>query len=135
MKLLIASLFAFSSAAFAANIVPVSYHEGTLVSFSMPASGSNCAVSSEQSCSDINGAQYMVKSEGILYALTPVNGATSSIAAPPRGRTRSHSYSTSAARLDKAAVQHSLLLASQLNSQGPNFGRPLTHCHDTTSYG
>jgi hypothetical protein len=80
MKLLIASLFAFSGAAFAGNMAPVSYHEGTLVSFSMPASGSNCAVSSEQSCSDINGAQYMVKSEGILYALTPVNGATSSIA-------------------------------------------------------
>ena len=80
MKLLTASLFAFSSAAFAANIAPLSYHEGTLVSFSMPASGSNCAISSDQSCSDINGAQYMVKSEGILYALTPVNGATSSIA-------------------------------------------------------
>jgi hypothetical protein len=73
MKLLIASLFAFSSAALAANIVPVSYHEGTLVSFSMPASGSNCAVSSKQSCSDVHRTQYMVKSEGILYALTPVN--------------------------------------------------------------
>jgi hypothetical protein len=80
MKLLIACLFAFSSAAFAANIAPVSYHDGTLVSFSMRASGSNCAGSSEQSCSDISGAQYMVKSEGILYALTPVSGATSSIA-------------------------------------------------------
>ena len=80
MKLLIASLFAFSSAAFAANIVPVSYHEGTLVSFSIPASGSNCTVSSEQSCSDVYRAQYMVKSEGILYALTPVNSATASIA-------------------------------------------------------
>ena len=80
MKLLIASLFAFSSAAFAANIVPVSYHEGTLVSFSMPASGSNCAVSSKQSCSDVHRTQYMVKSEGILYALTPVNSATGSIA-------------------------------------------------------
>jgi hypothetical protein len=73
MKLLITSLFAFSSAAFATNIVPVSYHEGTLVSFSMPLSGSNCAVSSERSCSDVYRAQYMVKSEGILYALTPVN--------------------------------------------------------------
>ena len=80
MKLLIASLFAFSSAAFAANIVPVSYHEGTLVSFSVPAFGSNCAVSSEQSCSDVYRTQYMVKSEGILYALTPVNSATGSIA-------------------------------------------------------
>ena len=80
MKLLIASLFAFSSAALAANIVPVSYHEGTLVSFSVPAFGSNCAVSSEQSCSDVHRARYMVKSEGILYALTPVNSATGSVA-------------------------------------------------------
>jgi hypothetical protein len=80
MKLLIASLFAFSSAALAANIVPVSYHEGTLVSFSVPASGSNCAVSSKQSCSDVHRTQYMVKSEGILYALTPVNSASGSIA-------------------------------------------------------
>ena len=80
MKLLIASLFSFSSAALAANIVPVSYHEGTLVSFSVPASGSNCAVSSKQSCSDVHRTQYMVKSEGILYALTPVNSASGSIA-------------------------------------------------------
>jgi hypothetical protein len=80
VKLLIASLFVFSSAAFAANIVPVSYHEGTLVSFSIPPSGSNCAISSQQSCSDVSRTQYMVKSEGILYALTPVNSATGSIA-------------------------------------------------------
>jgi hypothetical protein len=80
MKLLIASLFAFSSAAFAANVVPASYHEGTLVSFSMTPRVSNCAVSSEQSCSDVHRAQYMVKSEGILYVLTPVNSATGSIA-------------------------------------------------------
>jgi hypothetical protein len=31
MKLLIAGLFAFSGAAFAANIAPVSYHDGILV--------------------------------------------------------------------------------------------------------
>ena len=80
MKVLIASLFAFSGVAFAANIVPLSYHDGTLVSFSTPASDSNCAGSSEQVCSDINRAQYMVKSEGILYALTPVGSATGSIA-------------------------------------------------------
>ena len=80
MKLRIASLFVLSSAAFAANIAPVSYHEGTLVSFSMTASGSNCAVSSEQSCSDVYRAQYMVKSEGIFYALTPVNSATGRVA-------------------------------------------------------
>jgi hypothetical protein len=80
MKLLIAGLFALSSATFAANIAPVSYHDGTLVSFSMPASGSNCAASSVQTCSDVHRAQYMVKSEGILYALTPVSSATGSVA-------------------------------------------------------
>ena len=76
MKLLMASLFAFSSAALAANIVPVSYHEGTLVSFSMPASVSTCAGSSEHTCRDVNRAQYLVKSEGILYSLTPVSIAS-----------------------------------------------------------
>ena len=80
MKLLIAGLFAFSGAAFAANIVPVSYHDGTLVSFSMPPSGSDCAVASEQTCSDVYRVQYMVKSEGILYALTPISSATGSVA-------------------------------------------------------
>jgi hypothetical protein len=80
MKLLIAGLIAFSGAAFAGNIVPVSYHEGTLVSLSMPASGSNCPGSSEQTCRDVYPGQYMVKSEGILYALTPVSSARGSIA-------------------------------------------------------
>jgi hypothetical protein len=80
MKLLIVGLFAFSSAAFAANIVPASYHDGTLMSFSMLASGSNCAGRSEQTCSDVNRVQYMVKSEAILYVLTPVSSATGSIA-------------------------------------------------------
>jgi hypothetical protein len=76
MRLLIASIFAFSSAAFAAHIAPVSYHEGTLVSFSMPASESKSASSPEQTCSDANRAQYIVKSKGILYAVTPVSSAT-----------------------------------------------------------
>jgi hypothetical protein len=80
MKLIIAGLFAFSGVAFAANVGPVSYHDGTLVSFSMPASGDNCADSSGQACSDVYQAQYMVKSEGILYALTPVSSAKNSIA-------------------------------------------------------
>ncbi len=80
MKVLIAGLLAFSGVAFAANIAPVSYHDGTLVSFSMPASESNCAGGSEQACSDVNRAQYIVKSEGILYALTPVSSAKGSIA-------------------------------------------------------
>jgi hypothetical protein len=79
MKLIIAGVFAFSGVAFAANIAPVSYHDGTLVSFSMPASGDDCANSSGRTCSDVYQAQYMVESEGILYALTPVSSATDSI--------------------------------------------------------
>jgi hypothetical protein len=46
----------------------------------MPASGSNCAGSAEQPCSDVHRVQYMVKSEGILYSLTPVGSATGTIA-------------------------------------------------------
>jgi hypothetical protein len=80
MRLIMAGVFAFSGIAFAANVAPVSYHDGTLVSFSMPASGRNCADGSGQACSDIYQAQYMVESEGILYALTPVSGASDSIA-------------------------------------------------------
>jgi hypothetical protein len=76
MRLIIAGLFAFSGVAFATNVAPVSYHDGTLVSFSMPASGDHCADSSERSCSDSNLVQYVVKSEGILYALTPAQKAT-----------------------------------------------------------
>jgi hypothetical protein len=80
MRLTIAFVFAFSGLAFAANVAPISYHDGTLVSFSMPASGDNCADSSEQPCSDVYQAQYMVESEGILYALAPVSSAKNSIA-------------------------------------------------------
>jgi hypothetical protein len=79
MKLIIAGVFAFSGVAFAANIAPVSYHDGTLVSFSMPAFGDDCANRSGRTCSDVYKAQYMVESEGILYALTPVSSATDSI--------------------------------------------------------
>jgi hypothetical protein len=80
MRLIIAGVFAFSGVAFAANIAPVSYHDGTLVSSSMPAFGDNCAGRSEQACSDVYQARYMVESEGILYALTPVSSAKNSIA-------------------------------------------------------
>lgn len=80
MRLIIVVVFAFSGLAFGANVAPVSYHDGTLVSFSIPASGDNCADSSEQPCSDVYQAQYMVESEGILYALTPVSSAKNSIA-------------------------------------------------------
>jgi hypothetical protein len=80
MKLLVAGLFAFTGVAFAANLAPVSYHDGTLVSFPMPTSGSNCPGNSEQICSDDYQAQYMVKSEGILYALTPATTATGNFA-------------------------------------------------------
>jgi hypothetical protein len=80
MRLIIAGLFAFSGVALAANVGPVSYHDGTLVSFSMPASGDNCADNSGRPCSDVDRTQYVVKSEGILYALTPVSSAKNSIA-------------------------------------------------------
>jgi hypothetical protein len=80
MKLLIASFLVFTGAALAADIAPVSYHDGILVSVPQQTSASNCAGPSGQNCSDDYQAQYMVKSEGILYALTPVSGATGSIA-------------------------------------------------------
>jgi hypothetical protein len=76
MKLLVAGFFAFSGVAFAAHLAPATYHDGTLVSFPMQSSGSNCPGSSEQICNDDYQAQYMVKSEGILYALTPASAAT-----------------------------------------------------------
>jgi hypothetical protein len=50
------------------------------VSFSMPASGSNCTDSSGQNCGDAYRAQYMVKSERVLYALTRVSATTAAIA-------------------------------------------------------
>jgi hypothetical protein len=80
MKLLIAGLFAFTGVAFAANLAPASYHDGTLVAFPMQASGSNCPGSSEQICIDDYQGQYMVKSEGILYALTPATTTRGSFA-------------------------------------------------------
>ena len=80
MKLLIAGLFAFTGAAFAANLAPASYHDGTLVSFPLQASGSDCPRSAEQICGDDYQAQYLVKSEGILYALTPAGTTSGSIA-------------------------------------------------------
>jgi hypothetical protein len=80
MKLLVVGLLAFTGVAFAADIAPVSYHDGTLVSLPAQGSGSNDNTgSSEQFLGDYQ-AQYMVKSEGILYALTPVSIATGSIA-------------------------------------------------------
>jgi hypothetical protein len=79
MKLLIAGLFAFTGAAFAANLAPASYHDGTLVSFPLQASQSNCPRSADQMCSDDYQAQYLVKSEGILYALTPPTATSGSI--------------------------------------------------------
>jgi hypothetical protein len=77
MKLLIAGLFAFTGVACAAHLAPATYRDGTLVSFPMQAS-SNCPGSSEQVCSDDYQGEYMVKSEGILYALTPASAATGS---------------------------------------------------------
>jgi hypothetical protein len=75
MRLLTVGLFALSGAAFAASIAPVSYHEGTLVSFTEQASASNCSSKSEPACSDDDQMQYIVKSEGIVYTLTPATGS------------------------------------------------------------
>jgi hypothetical protein len=80
MKLLIASFFALSSAAFAASVAPVSYHDGTLVSFTQLASSSNCNSKTEPACSVEDPMLYVVKSEGIVYTLAPVGTATGSIA-------------------------------------------------------
>ena len=79
MKLLVAGFFAFTGVAFAAHLAPATYHDGTLVSFPTQSSGSSCPGSSQQICNDYQ-AEYMVKSEGILYALTPVNSTTGSVA-------------------------------------------------------
>jgi len=76
MKLLIAGFFAFTGVAFAAHLAPATYHDGTLVSFPMQSSGSSCPGASEQICNDDYQAEYMVKSEGILYALTPASAET-----------------------------------------------------------
>ncbi len=79
MKLLVAGFFAFTGVAFAAHLAPVTYHDGTLISFPTQNSVGNCPGSSEQICNDYQ-AEYMVKSEGILYALTPASAATGSFA-------------------------------------------------------
>src|ERR1700744_2560238 len=96
MRLIKAGLFAISGVAFTANVAPGSYHDGTLVSFSMPASGNSCADSPSPACSDLYQAQYMVKSEGILYALTPVSSAKNSIAQKATlGWSKAHGKSSS----------------------------------------
>ncbi len=79
MKLLMLSLLAFTGVALAADLAPVSYHEGTLVSFDLQSSGSNCTLISESTCSDAYRAQYIVKSEGVVYLLTPVATVRGSI--------------------------------------------------------
>lgn len=80
MKLLVVGVLAFTGAAFAADLAPSSYHPGTLVSFPLQASGSDCPRSAEQVCSGDYEGQYMVKSEGILYALTPAGTMSGSFA-------------------------------------------------------
>jgi hypothetical protein len=72
MKLLLAGLFLSTSAAFASGMAPVSYHDGTLVSFTVPSSMANCA---ETGCDD-SQVLYMVRSEGVLYALTPAQSGS-----------------------------------------------------------
>jgi hypothetical protein len=78
MKLLMVGLVAFTGVAFAADLAPVSYHDGTLVAFHSQASPSNCSGSLERACSDDSQAQYTVQSEGIVYVLTPALSSTMS---------------------------------------------------------
>ncbi len=80
MKLLIAGVLALTGTAFAADLAPVSYHAGTLVSFPLQASGTSCPSTTEQICSDDYQGQYIVKSEGIIYALTPAGTESGSLA-------------------------------------------------------
>jgi hypothetical protein len=77
MKLLLVGLLASTSVAFAAN-GPISYHDGTLVSFSM--GSSVCTARVQDACDDEYQAQYLIKSEGILYNLTPVTQSTGGFA-------------------------------------------------------
>lgn len=79
MKLLMSGFLLFTGVAFAADVAPFGYHDGTLVSYSMPAGQGNCTLFSEASCSDVYQAEYIVNSEGILYALTPVSSPTGAI--------------------------------------------------------
>lgn len=81
MKLLMAILFVSTGVALAADNGPSGYHDGTLVSFRMPSSGEGCTEGSEQkTCNDEYRGQYTVKSEGIVYVLTPVSSMKGSIA-------------------------------------------------------
>jgi hypothetical protein len=80
MKVLPAGLVICTSLAFAADKGPVSYHDGTLVSFHMQSSGNECTEGSAQKdCNDEYRGQYTVKSEGVVYVLTPVSSAKGSI--------------------------------------------------------
>jgi hypothetical protein len=80
MKLLIAGVLALTGTAFAADLAPVSYHAGTLVSFPLQGSGTSCPSTTEQICSDDYQGQYIVKSEGIIYSLTPAGTDSGSLA-------------------------------------------------------
>jgi hypothetical protein len=77
MKLLLVGLLASTSVAFAAG-GPISYHDGTLVSFSLGIS--DCTARVQETCDDEYQAQYLIKSEGILYNLTPVTTSSGGFA-------------------------------------------------------
>jgi hypothetical protein len=82
MKLFPLYLLAATSTAFAASMAPVSYHDGTLVSAQQPA---NCVSAQETSC---QSSDFLVRSEGILYSLTPqssFSSRTSSLDRQPPG--------------------------------------------------
>jgi hypothetical protein len=76
MKLLLVGLLASTSVAFGA---PISYHDGTLVSFSL-GSAETCTARVQEGCGEEYQAQYLIKSEGILYNLTPVTSSTGGFA-------------------------------------------------------
>ena len=68
MKFLLVSLFAISTTAYAGSLAPVTYHDGTLVA---APDAKSCVPASQQGCD--NADEFLVRSEGILYALTPLS--------------------------------------------------------------
>lgn len=67
MKLSLLTFFAITSTALA-GVVPVIYHDGTLVSSPTTVS---CASSAQTACPQDD--EFVVQSEGILYTLIPVS--------------------------------------------------------------
>ena len=70
MKLLLFSFFAVSGTCLASSLAPVIYRDGTLVS---TPTTTHCSAASETACE--NDDEFLVRSEGILYSLTPLSAA------------------------------------------------------------